>query len=79
MQAGKPAEVAACTSATISGLGARVVISQPAPTSCIQEPMFDTTDAIHSVRNTRWRSGAHADNDRSLTGLVLMLICCWLW
>ena len=39
--------VAACTSVTTEGVGFRVVISQPAPTSCIQVPVFDTKVAVH--------------------------------
>ena len=34
------------------------VISHPAPTFCIQVPMFDATDAIHSARKSVWVSGA---------------------
>jgi len=41
---------AVCTSDTISGDGASEVMSQPAPTSCIQEPMLEASDAIHSAR-----------------------------
>ncbi len=51
---------AACTSDTSSGLGDSVVISQPAPTSCIQVPMFDAIAASHSQRKVRWRSGLQA-------------------
>jgi hypothetical protein len=60
-------------SATIIGDGESDVISQPAPTSCIQVPMFDATLAIHSARNSGWRSGTHTDElgGRSLmTGVV---------
>ena len=42
------AVVAACTRATIAGDGFRVVISQPAPTSCIQVPMLEINVATHS-------------------------------
>ena len=41
--------VAAWTSATMNGDGASEVISQPAPTSCIQVPMFETTVAVQST------------------------------
>ena len=43
--------VAVCTSATSSADGASSVISQAAPTFCIQVPMLDTTAAIQSQRN----------------------------
>jgi hypothetical protein len=52
--------VAACTRATIVGLGARDVISHAAPTFCIQVPMFDATDASQSARNNGCRSGLQA-------------------
>src|SRR3569623_3007572 len=54
------AVVAACTSATISGVGANDVMSHPAPPSCIQDPMLEMMDANHSMRKTRCCSGAHA-------------------
>ena len=41
--------VAPWTSATMNGDGASEVISQPAPTSCIQVPMFETTVAVQST------------------------------
>lgn len=44
------AEPATCTSATCMGLADRLVISQPAPTSCIQVPMFEAMLASHSQR-----------------------------
>src|SRR5882672_2484550 len=52
---------AAETSATIAGEGASVVISQPAPTSFIQVPMFDTSVASHTARNKRLRSGLQGE------------------
>jgi hypothetical protein len=55
------AAAAVRTSATIVGEGASVVMSQAAPTSCIHVPMFDANAAIQSRRNTRWRSGDHAE------------------
>lgn len=60
--------VAACTSDTITGLGFRVTISQPAPTSCIQVPMLETTVAIHNARNNGRLSGAQADADTTGPG-----------
>src|SRR5689334_24416430 len=41
-----------CTRATIVGLGANDVISQAAPTFCIQVPIFDATAAIRSEEHT---------------------------
>jgi hypothetical protein len=63
--AGKPTRktgklVAACTSATIVGLGASEVINQAAPTFCIHVPILDATDASQSARNNEWRSGLQA-------------------
>ena len=52
--------VAVCTSATITGVGASEVISQPAPTSCIQVPMLEKTLAIQSIRKTGERNGLQA-------------------
>jgi len=40
--------VAVCTRATNRADGASSVISHAAPTFCIQVPIFDITDAIHS-------------------------------
>src|SRR5512143_3728338 len=67
------AELAACTSATIRGLGASEVISQPAPTSCIQEPMFDATDAIHNMRNTRLERGAQGETGLGRAAVTVRL------
>jgi hypothetical protein len=53
--------VAAATSATIDGEDASEVINQPAPTSFIQVPMFETSVAIHRARNSPWRSGLQGD------------------
>jgi len=47
------AVVAACTSTTIAGDGFSVVISQPAPTSCIQVPMLEISVATHSSAKAR--------------------------
>ena len=52
---------AASTSATIDGDDESDVMSQPAPTSCIQVPTFETIVAIHTPRNSRWRKGLHAE------------------
>src|SRR6185295_8104760 len=52
---------AASTSATSDGEEESEVISQPAPTSCIQVPTFDTIVAIHRLRNSVLRSGLQAD------------------
>src|SRR5438105_1087499 len=51
---------AASTSATIDGEDESEVINQPAPTSCIQVPTFETIVAIHRLRNSAVRSGAQA-------------------
>jgi hypothetical protein len=53
--------VEAWTSATMSGLGSRVTISQPAPTSCIHVPRLDTSVASHNARKSGRRKGAHAE------------------
>src|ERR1700693_2672445 len=52
---------AASTSATIDGDDDSSVINQPAPTSCIQVPMFETMVAIQRLRKSAFRSGLHAD------------------
>src|SRR6266852_3514070 len=52
---------AVSTSATSTGEGDSEVINQDSPTSCIHVPMFDTTVAIQSARNTDSRSGLQAD------------------
>ena len=53
--------VAACTAATMFGVGSNVVISQPAPTSCIHVPMLDNTVAHHRTANVRCLNGAHGE------------------
>jgi hypothetical protein len=53
--------VAACTRETIRGLGDNDIISQAAPTSCIQVPMLETTVAVQSARKTGSRNGAQGD------------------
>src|SRR2546426_8413565 len=52
---------AASTSATIAGDDESDVISQPAPTSCIQVPMLETMVAIHKLRNSAVCSGLHGE------------------
>src|SRR5258706_3715722 len=52
---------AVSTSATIDGSGESEVISHPAPTSCIHVPTLETMEAIHSLRNSVFRSGAQGD------------------
>ena len=54
--------VAVCTSETMTGVGDKLVINQPAPMSCIQVPMFDAMVASHKVRNSGMRNGAQADS-----------------
>ena len=56
--------VAACTMATMNGLGARVVISQPAPVFCSQVPSHATTLAIQRTRNVALRRGTRAAGRR---------------
>src|SRR5580692_2550156 len=53
--------VAACTKPTINGDMVNWVISQPAPTFCIQVPVYEINDAIQSERNSGSRNGAHAE------------------
>src|SRR5262245_6609842 len=62
--------VAADTSATMAGELASEVISQPAPTSFIQVPMFDTSVASHTARNSRLRSGLQGDDGLKPASLV---------
>jgi hypothetical protein len=50
-------------SETISADFDSEVISHAAPTFCIQVPRFEASAAIQSAKNTRRRSGAHADRD----------------
>src|SRR6266851_5504914 len=60
---------AASTSATIDGEDESDVINQPAPTSCIQAPTFETIVAIHRLRNSAVCSGVQApDTARSGAG-----------
>src|SRR5688572_9017963 len=48
---------AAWTSETMAGDGSSEVISQPSPTSCIQVPMLEASEAIHRPRKSGRRSG----------------------
>src|SRR5882724_4856964 len=52
---------AASTSATIDGDEESEVINQPAPTSCIQVPTFETMVAIQRLRKSAFCSGLHAE------------------
>ena len=68
---GGVAPATACTSDTIRGFGFSVTISQPAPTSCTQVPILETSVAIHNARNSGWRKGAQADGGDSVWGSVM--------
>src|SRR5947209_12131509 len=59
--------VAAWTRATSVGEGVSVVISHDAPTFWNQVPTLEATLAIHSQRNTAWRSGLQVE--RAGTGI----------
>jgi len=48
-------------SATIAAEAVSEVISHAAATSCIHEPMLETSAAIQSMRKTRNRSGSHGE------------------
>src|SRR5881398_1527636 len=61
---------AASTSATSDGDDDSDVISQPAPTSCIHVPTFDTMVAIQRARKRGLRSGLHADDDEDAVALL---------
>ena len=63
--------VAAWTSVTTAGDGFRVVISQPAPTSCIQVPMLETRPAVHSSAKAPMPNGAQAETGWAL-GVTLL-------
>ena len=70
--AGKPTRntgrlVAVCSSATSTAEDVSEVISQAAPTLCIQVPTLDATEAIQSARNTGWASGLHGELGAALT------------
>src|SRR5690349_11267723 len=70
--AGKPTRktgrlVAVCSRATSTAEDVSEVISQAAPTLCIQVPTLDATEAIQSARNTGWASGLHGELGAELT------------
>src|SRR5262249_17396741 len=52
--------VITCTSETVRGSGARLVISQPAAVLYIAAPVFATTVVPHITANAVWRNAAHA-------------------
>src|ERR1700681_2892805 len=52
---------AASTSATIDGDEESDVINQPAPTSCIHVPTFETIVAIQRPRKSAFESGLHGE------------------
>jgi hypothetical protein len=53
--------VADWTNATRRGEAERSVMSQAAPTFCIQVPTLEASDAIHRLRKTERRRGDHAE------------------
>src|ERR1700735_3781903 len=67
--------LAACTSATSSGSGLRLVISQPDAVEYIQPPTFDTRVAVQITANAEWRNGATNDTAVAelLPGAALMI------
>src|SRR6266404_6936497 len=54
--------VALCTRATMKGDGESEVMAHAALTFCIHVPMLETSEAIHSARNTGCDSGVQADS-----------------
>src|ERR1044071_6911554 len=52
---------AASTRATSDGDDESDVINQPAPTSCIHVPTFETIVAIQRLRKSALRNGLHGD------------------
>src|SRR5207237_9836272 len=60
---------AASTSATSAGEEDSDVINQPAPTSCIQVPTFETIVAIQRLRNSVLRSGVQGPTTAAVPGL----------
>jgi hypothetical protein len=63
---------AVVSSATASGDAARLVISQPWATSVMNEPICETSDAVHNHRNSGWRRGAQADSSCREAGPLVM-------
>jgi hypothetical protein len=53
--------LAVCSSATRTADVVSDVISHDAATMCIQDPMFEASDAIHNARNTGVASGAQLE------------------
>ncbi len=56
---------AASTSATSEGDDESEVINQPAPTSCIHEPTFETMVAIHRLRKSAFWSGLQGEDSET--------------
>src|SRR5258708_10511415 len=54
--------VALCTRATINGDGESEVMAHAAQTFCIHAPVLETSEAIHSTRNTGCDSGVQAES-----------------
>jgi hypothetical protein len=52
---------AVCIMAISRGEEERDVISQDAPTSCIQVPMVETAEASQRARNSGWARGLHIE------------------
>src|SRR5262245_48397216 len=73
------AALAVCNSATSAADVVSDVISQAAATTCIHEPMLDASDATHSARKTRLRSGSHGDARCPRTGSPLDTAPCLLF
>src|SRR2546427_271777 len=57
-----PLARALCTRATMKGDGESEVMAHAALTFCIHVPMLETSEAIHSARNTGCDSGVQADS-----------------
>src|SRR5262245_60381043 len=55
------AALAVCNNATSVADAVSDVISQPAATTCIHEPILDASEATHSAKKTLFRSGSHVD------------------
>ena len=72
-------DVAVCNMATITGESVSVVISQPAPASCIQVPILETRVASHNQRKVLMRSGVHGEVEAvicDISGFALRQCCC---
>jgi hypothetical protein len=63
--------VAVCTRETKSREGVREVISQAAPTFCIQVPKLETSAASQSVRKTGVRNGLQAEEADAGASVIL--------